>query len=135
MSKTIISSSFLRSNIYKGVLDAAKAKGSKRKFFQEIIIAFSGKKRIFDVIKELSGSAVSTKKTPMAQKHHKMSRGSGAEVEMQQSLNSASNLPKQFSSDSLPLKSGGTSPSLQLPNTATANTGNSPSVSSRESKK
>ncbi|KAF7639162.1 hypothetical protein Mgra_00001395 [Meloidogyne graminicola] len=51
---------FLRSPIYKGVVDAAKAKG---------------KKRIFDVIKELSSNvSVSTKRTPIQQKHHKMSR-------------------------------------------------------------
>ena len=70
------------------------------------------------MIKELSGSGVG-KKTQLPQKHHKMSRGSG--IDDQQMLNS-SNLPKQFSSDSLPLKSGGTSPSLQLPN-AGQNTG------------
>ncbi|KAL7080108.1 hypothetical protein ACQ4LE_000330 [Meloidogyne hapla] len=109
---------FLRSPIYKGVLDAAKAKG---------------KKRIFDVIKELSNVSVSTKRTPI-QKHHKMSRSSACvDVEgmpsssivlttlSHQALNSGSTIStispppsglitstisKQISSDSLPVFTG-----------------------------
>jgi hypothetical protein len=116
-----------------------------------------GKKRIFDVIKELSGSAVSTaKKTPISQKHHKMSRSSGADAvelgsqhqQQQQphsSLNSGpTTLPKQFSSDSLPLKTSAcssVSPSLQLPNATAAGTtvnsatGGGSSPTSKDSKK
>ncbi|CAK5012216.1 unnamed protein product [Meloidogyne enterolobii] len=113
---------FLRSPIYKGVLDAAKAKG---------------KKRIFDVIKELSNVSVSTKRTPI-QKHHKMSRSSACvdvieggttsslTTQSHQTLNTgttispppgggggglttSTTISKQISSDSLPLIAGGSS--------------------------
>uniref|UniRef100_A0A914N1H8 RGS domain-containing protein n=1 Tax=Meloidogyne incognita TaxID=6306 RepID=A0A914N1H8_MELIC len=117
---------FLRSPIYKGVLDAAKAKG---------------KKRIFDVIKELSNVSVSTKRTPI-QKHHKMSRSSACvdviegggipitsslTTQSHQTLNTGttispppggsgggglttSTISKQISSDSLPIIAASRSP-------------------------
>ncbi|KAL3102132.1 hypothetical protein niasHS_003541 [Heterodera schachtii] len=112
---------FLRSGIYKAVLDAAKAKG--------------GRKRIIDLIRELSGSAVNTKKVPA--KYHKTSRGS-ADVDNTQQLSlNANNFPKQCSSDSLPVKVGslgGTSPSLQLPSSGTSSA-SSPALQTKESNK